>query len=85
MIFNFHHDAKAQDIKNGIDEWLNNMPAGEVADWVAGSHDHSRVATRVGEEKIHMVNTVVLTLPGASITYYVSLRYNTSRRDLQLR
>lgn len=70
LIFNFYRDAKAQDIKNGIDEWLNNMPEGESADWVAGSHDHSRVATRIGVEKVHMVNTVVLTLPGASITYY---------------
>jgi len=46
------------------------MPEGETADWVAGSHDHSRVASRVGIEKIHIVNTVVLTLPGASISYY---------------
>lgn len=46
------------------------MPDGETAVWVAGSHDHSRVASRIGVEKVHMVNTVVLTLPGASITYY---------------
>ncbi|CRL00644.1 CLUMA_CG013904, isoform A [Clunio marinus] len=70
LIFNFYNNAKAQNIKNGIDEWLNNMPEGETADWVAGSHDHSRVASRVGIEKVHMVNTVVLTLPGASVTYY---------------
>lgn len=70
LIFNFYSDAKAENIKNGIFEWLNNMPEGETADWVAGSHDHSRVATRVGVEKIHIVNTVVLTLPGASVTYY---------------
>lgn len=70
LIFNFYRDAKAEDIKRGIFEWLDNMPEGETADWVAGSHDHSRVASRVGVEKIHMVNTVVLTLPGASVTYY---------------
>lgn len=70
LIFNFYADAKAENIKNGIFEWLDNMPEGETADWVAGSHDHSRVASRVGKEKIHMVNTVVLTLPGASVTYY---------------
>jgi alpha-glucosidase len=70
LIFNFYRDAKAQNIKNGIFEWLNNMPEGETADWVAGSHDHSRVASRIGIEKVHMVNTVVLTLPGASVTYY---------------
>lgn len=70
LIFNFYSDAKAENIKNGILEWLDNMPEGETADWVAGSHDHSRVASRIGIEKIHMVNTVVLTLPGASVTYY---------------
>ncbi|XP_070505141.1 alpha-glucosidase-like [Chironomus tepperi] len=67
LIFNFR---KSQDVRNGIFEWLNNMPEGETANWVAGSHDHSRTASRVAPEKIHMVNTVVLTLPGASITYY---------------
>ena len=72
LIFNFHSDAKADDVRKGIFEWLNNMPEGESANWVAGSHDHSRVASRIAPEKIHMVNTVVLTLPGASITYYVS-------------
>jgi alpha-glucosidase len=70
LIFNFYRDANAQNIKNGIFEWLNNMPEGETADWVAGSHDHSRVASRIGIEKVQMVNTVVLTLPGASVTYY---------------
>jgi len=72
LIFNFWSDAKSEHVRNGIFEWLNNMPEGESANWVAGSHDHSRVASRVAPEKIHMVNTVVLTLPGASITYYVS-------------
>lgn len=70
LIFNFYREAKAENIRNGIFEWLDNMPAGETADWVAGSHDHSRVASRVGIEKVHMVNTIVLTLPGASVTYY---------------
>lgn len=67
LIFNFYADAKAENINNGILEWWDNMPAGQTADWVAGSHDHSRVASRIGVEKIHMVNTVVLTLPGASM------------------
>lgn len=70
LIFSFEANAKAGNIRNGIFEWLNNMPEGETADWVAGSHDHSRVASRVGVEKVHMVNTVVLTLPGASVSYY---------------
>lgn len=70
LIFNFVRDAKAENVRNGIFEWLDNMPAGQTADWVMGSHDHSRIASRVGIEKVHMVNTVVLTLPGASVSYY---------------
>lgn len=70
LIFNFYRDAKAATILEGVNTWLDNMPSGESAVWVAGSHDHSRVASRVGVEKVHMVNTVVQTLPGASITYY---------------
>jgi alpha-glucosidase len=72
IIHNFWRDAKSEDVRRGIFEWLDNMPEGESANWVAGSHDHSRVASRVAPEKIHMLNTLVLTLPGASITYYVS-------------
>jgi hypothetical protein len=49
------------------------MPSNETANWVAGSHDHSRVASRVQAEKIHLLNTLVTTLPGASITYYVRI------------
>lgn len=67
LIYSFYRDAKAEDIKRGIFEWLDNMPDGEVADWVAGSHDHSRVASKVGNEKIHIVSTVVQTLPGTSV------------------
>lgn len=66
LIYNLNGDTER--IKNGIFEWLNNMPAGETADWVAGSHDHSRSASRVGIEKIHIVNTVVQTLPGTSVS-----------------
>lgn len=68
LIFNF---GTAEDVRRGIYDWLDNMPVNETANWVAGSHDHSRPATRVAPEKIHMINTAVLTLPGASITYYV--------------
>lgn len=69
----FNTDGNAKKLRDGIHVWLDNMPSNETANWVAGSHDHSRVATRVFPEKIHIANTLVLTLPGASITYYVSI------------
>jgi alpha-glucosidase len=71
LIWAFNRDGKASDLKGSIDWFRDHMPSGETANWVAGSHDHSRVASRVATEFIHIVNTVVTTLPGASITYYV--------------
>uniref|UniRef100_A0A1B0DP21 alpha-glucosidase n=1 Tax=Phlebotomus papatasi TaxID=29031 RepID=A0A1B0DP21_PHLPP len=76
MPFNFglindvHWDTSVRRIKEKIDEWLDNMPSGNTPNWVAGSHDHSRIASRLGAERIGLMNTFVLTLPGTSITYY---------------
>ncbi|XP_059617992.1 alpha-glucosidase-like [Phlebotomus argentipes] len=76
MPFNFglindvHWDTSVRRIKEKIDEWLDNMPPGHTPNWVAGSHDHSRVGSRLGVERIGLMNTLVLTLPGTSITYY---------------
>jgi alpha-glucosidase len=76
LIFNFYRDANAENIKNGIFEWLDNVPNRTnteniteklTSDWVLGSHDHSRFASRVGIEKVHIANTVVQTLPGTSV------------------
>lgn len=76
MPFNFQliyieGDVTAQHIKGNIDYWLNYMPEGLTPSWVTGSHDHSRVATRVGPRSVALMNTVNLMLPGTSITYYV--------------
>ncbi|XP_055681586.1 alpha-glucosidase-like [Lutzomyia longipalpis] len=76
MPFNFglindvHWDTTVRRIKEKIDEWLDNMPPAGTSNWVAGSHDHSRVGSRLGPERVGLMNTLVLTLPGTSITYY---------------
>lgn len=36
-----------------------------------GNHDGSRVATRMGREKVDLYNALVMVLPGTSVTYYV--------------
>lgn len=74
LIWAFNRDGKAEDLKGSIEWFRQHMPSGETANWVAGSHDHSRVASRVATEFVHIVNTVVTTLPGASITYYVRFK-----------
>lgn len=77
MPFNFqliytNNPLKAINLKQNIDHWLNHMPEGFTPNWVTGSHDHDRVGSRLGSDLIGVMNTVVLTLPGTSVTYYVS-------------
>lgn len=35
-----------------------------------GNHDQPRVASRFGEERVDIMNTLVTMLPGTSVTYY---------------
>lgn len=35
-----------------------------------GNHDQPRVASRFGEERVDILNTLVTMLPGTSVTYY---------------
>ncbi|XP_055540589.1 alpha-glucosidase-like [Wyeomyia smithii] len=70
LIYDFKSDQNAVGLKRSIDWWLDNMPARHTPSWVAGSHDHSRVATRVGEDRVDQLITLLHMLPGTSITYY---------------
>uniref|UniRef100_A0AAG5DRP9 alpha-glucosidase n=2 Tax=Anopheles atroparvus TaxID=41427 RepID=A0AAG5DRP9_ANOAO len=70
LIYDFQPEQNAIGLKQSIDWWMNHMPARHTPSWVAGSHDHSRVASRVGLEFVDQVLTLVHTLPGTSITYY---------------
>ncbi|KAG4074473.1 hypothetical protein HA402_015762 [Bradysia odoriphaga] len=60
----------ARNIKGNIDFWLDNMPMGHTPNWVVGSHDHKRVASKLGSAFVGILNTVNLMLPGVSFTYY---------------
>ena len=62
-------EVSAQKIKFEIDQWLDSMPVSETPNWVTGSHDISRVASRVSETFIDHLNMLVLMLPGVSVTY----------------
>ncbi|XP_017468120.1 PREDICTED: maltase A3-like [Rhagoletis zephyria] len=52
-----------------INKWLESMPAGRVANWVLGNHDQSRIGTRLGADRIDLINVMLKTLPGVSVTY----------------
>ncbi|XP_043551578.1 neutral and basic amino acid transport protein rBAT-like [Chiloscyllium plagiosum] len=53
-----------------VDYWMRNMPAGKWPNWVVGNHDNSRIASRVGEKYVKVINMLLLTLPGTPTTYY---------------
>ncbi|KAI8429209.1 hypothetical protein MSG28_007739 [Choristoneura fumiferana] len=71
--FSFLGDIKntstAQDMKAVIDKWMTYMPVGQVANWVNGNHDQSRVANRQGTDRIDAMNLLALILPGVTLTY----------------
>lgn len=60
----------ARQLKGNIDYWFTNVPAGFTSNWVVGSHDHSRIASRFGSERIEVANAIMFTLPGTSVSYY---------------
>lgn len=38
-----------------------------------GNHDQARLGSRLGTDRIDTINMLILTLPGASITYNVGV------------
>ncbi|XP_053659061.1 maltase A3-like [Anopheles marshallii] len=75
MPFNFRlitevdKDSTAADYVKVVQDWMSILPAGQVPNWVMGNHDRPRVGTRLGEERIDALNMILLSLPGASVTY----------------
>lgn len=66
---NVKMNSTAEDYKRGVEVWLNNMPKGQIANWVLGNHDQHRIASRLGEERVDMINILLQTLPGTAVTY----------------
>jgi len=56
-------------IKELVEQWIDNMPTDKIANWVTGSHDISRIASRVSDDFVDHMNMLVLMLPGISVTY----------------
>lgn len=63
--------SNATGIKQLVDDKLKIVPEGGLLNWVVSNHDQPRAITRLGAERIDLVTTMVLTLPGIGITYYV--------------
>ena len=60
----------ADRIAGRIRAHLEALPAGAWPNWVLGSHDVSRVATRLGPRLARAAAVVLLTLPGTLTLYY---------------
>ncbi|XP_037823517.1 maltase A3-like [Lucilia sericata] len=69
LISSLTNNSNAYNYADIIHNWLDNMPEGRTANWVLGNHDKNRVASRLGTDRIDMLNMLILTLPGCSVTY----------------
>ncbi|XP_010221013.1 PREDICTED: neutral and basic amino acid transport protein rBAT [Tinamus guttatus] len=53
-----------------VNLWMKNMPEGKWPNWAVGNPDSARISSRIGKEYVNVINMLLLTLPGTSITYY---------------
>ncbi|XP_053685971.1 maltase A3-like [Sabethes cyaneus] len=69
LITDIDRNSKASDFVTLINSWMAIVPEGGVANWVMGNHDRPRLGTRLGVEWIDLMNMVMMSLPGATVTY----------------
>ncbi|XP_062563069.1 maltase A3-like [Armigeres subalbatus] len=69
MINDLKIDSTADDFVEVVQSWMNIVPTGHAANWVMGNHDRPRVGTRFGQSRIDAMNMIILSLPGATVTY----------------
>uniref|UniRef100_A0A1L8DQS0 alpha-glucosidase n=1 Tax=Nyssomyia neivai TaxID=330878 RepID=A0A1L8DQS0_9DIPT len=70
MLLYLKNDSNAIAFQERIHLWLDNLPKGCVPNWVMGNHDRGRIGTRLGADRIDLINMLINTLPGIAITYY---------------
>ncbi|XP_055705141.1 maltase A1-like [Phlebotomus papatasi] len=69
LITQLNNDSNAINFHKTIRLWLDKLPQDCIANWVIGNHDQRRVASRFGTYRIDVINMILNTLPGVSITY----------------
>ncbi|KAH8285193.1 hypothetical protein KR054_006032 [Drosophila jambulina] len=69
LISEISNSSNAHAYEDTIQKWLQHMPKGRTANWVLGNHDKPRVGSRLGTDRVDMLNMLTSTLPGASVTY----------------
>lgn len=71
LISDLDEYAFANAFKKFTDDRIRAVPVGTPMSWIMGNHDNSRVASRYGTQKIDGLLTLVMTLPGVAVIYYV--------------
>ncbi|CAB3231557.1 unnamed protein product [Arctia plantaginis] len=61
--------SNARDFVYVILRWLTYMPKGNVANWVFGNHDQSRMPSRFRPNMVDGLNSLNMMLPGVAVTY----------------
>lgn len=72
MITGTNKYTKAPEFKEHILSWIEGMPKGQGihANWVIGNHDQKRVGSRYSPTRIDLLNILLKTLPGITVTFY---------------
>lgn len=60
----------AKHFREAVEEMERTVPEGAWPNWVLGSHDEPRVASRIGREKTRAATMLLLTLRGTPTVYY---------------
>jgi alpha-glucosidase len=71
--FNFNLleiDWSADTVRDIIERYEADLPAGAWPTWVLGNHDRPRIANRVGPRRARLAQMLLLTLRGTPICYY---------------
>nr|WP_043753979.1 alpha-amylase family glycosyl hydrolase [Methylobacterium nodulans] len=60
---------KPDAVGRAVQAFLDTMPESAWPDWVLGSHDKPRIASRLGPEQARVAAMLLMTLPGTPILY----------------
>ncbi|WP_018260238.1 alpha-amylase family glycosyl hydrolase [Methylobacterium sp. WSM2598] len=60
---------KAAALAGAVDAFLDALPPGAWPNWVLGSHDKARIASRVGPAQARVAALMLLTLPGTPMLF----------------
>ncbi|XP_076761946.1 alpha-glucosidase [Xylocopa sonorina] len=69
FIASLNNQSTAADFQKQILDWVNDLPADNVANWVVGNHDNHRVSARFGSKRADQIYMLAMMLPGVSVVY----------------